>query len=68
MKLFADFRCPGAKRTLGVPLTQLIDILNVFAIGFGGDLNLKYPGPANELLCEYVSWAITWCMFQMSSV
>ena len=52
MQLFADFRSPGAKRTLGVPLNQLIDILNVFAIGFGGELSLKYPGPDNELLCE----------------
>ncbi|KAK9841380.1 hypothetical protein WJX74_004858 [Apatococcus lobatus] len=53
-QLFADFKCPGAKRTLGIPLNQLIDILNVFSAGFGGDLNLKYPGPSNELLCEMV--------------
>lgn len=52
LQLFAEYSCPWVRRAFGLNLSQFMDTLNVFALGSGAELVLRYPGANEELICE----------------
>lgn len=53
LQLFSHYSCPWVRKALGLQFTQFVDTLNVFALGTGAELVLRFPGPNEELICEY---------------
>ena len=50
-QLFAEYRCPWLRKTLGLSYSLLVDTLNVFASGSSDEVVMRFPGPNQELLC-----------------
>lgn len=38
---------------MGLHFAQFVDTLNVFALGSGAELVLRFPGRNEELICEF---------------
>ncbi len=53
LQLFSAFHCPGGRRLFSLPFAALLDTLLVFASAPGAELDLRYPGPNQELTLEY---------------
>ncbi|EIE20452.1 hypothetical protein COCSUDRAFT_67371 [Coccomyxa subellipsoidea C-169] len=51
-ELFSHYDCPWARKPLGLHFARFVDTLNVFALGSGAELVLRFPGPNEELICE----------------
>ena len=52
LQLFSEYSCPWVQRAFGLNFSQFMDTLNVFGLGSGADLVLRYPGANEELICE----------------
>lgn len=61
MQLFARYSCQWVRKSLGLDFKQFVDTLNVFATGTGAELILRYPGPNDELICEYALHLRQYC-------
>ena len=56
-QLFTHYGCPWVRRAFGLHFGHFVDMLNVFALGSGAELVLRFPGPDEELICE-CAWAL----------
>lgn len=54
-QLFSHYSCPWVRRAFGLQFGHFVDMLHVFALGSGAELVLRFPGPDEELICEYGS-------------
>lgn len=52
LQLFSEYDCPWVRRGFGLHFNQFMDTLNVFALGSGAELVLRFPGANEELICE----------------
>lgn len=52
LQLFSEYTCPWVQRGFGLHFGQFVDTLNVFALGSGAELVLRFPGANEELICE----------------
>ena len=52
LQLFLEYDCPWVRRGFGLHFNQFMDTLNVFALGSGAELVLRFPGANEELICE----------------
>ena len=55
LQMFASYECPWVRRVTGLSFNTLIDVLSVFATMSGAELRMRYPGPDDELICEYAT-------------
>ena len=51
-QLFSHYSCPWVRRAFGLQFGHFVGMLNVFALGSGAELVLRFPGPNEELICE----------------
>ena len=52
VQAFSEYSCPWARKAFGLNFSQFMDTLNVFALGIGAELVLRFPGANEELICE----------------
>ena len=52
VQLFSHYSCPWVRRAFGLQFGHFVDMLNVFALGGGAEVVLRFPGPDEELICE----------------
>ena len=57
LQLFTHYSCPWVRRAFGLHFGHFVDMLNVFALSTGAELVLRFPGPDNELICEYACFS-----------